>query len=253
MISRKQILKIEGKRAIQMRDINQRILELWQTTSKEYLNGLMPMLIDNPNSNQVTFIGLNPSFSVDGFKTFLQKTDDYCDINVREFYAFPLTASFSKERSMEIEKLMKEKYPYFNPFGYLLKDTGEKWEYLDLFYIRETSQEKLKQVIFSKDGKLSVFAQEQLKITKDILEEIQPKVIVIVNALASRIFKGEEFKTPFAAQFNEQFGCYSTEIGGRTIPVFLSSMLSGQRALDIFSKERLRWHLQKVLKDIASF
>lgn len=123
----------------------------------------------------------------------------------------------------------------------------------DLFYIRETSQEKLKQVIFSKDGKLSVFAQEQLKITKDILEEIQPKVIVIVNALASRIFKGEEFKTPFTAQFNEQFGCYSTEIGGRTIPVFLSSMLSGQRALDRFSKERLRWHLQKVLKDIVSF
>ena len=91
-------MKIEGKEAIQMRDINQRILELWQTTSKEYLNGLMPMLIDNPNSNQVTFIGLNPSFSEEGFSTYLQKTDDYCDIDVREFYAFPVSVSFNTKK-----------------------------------------------------------------------------------------------------------------------------------------------------------
>lgn len=244
---------IEGKEAIQMNDINQRILKLWQTTSREYLNGLMPFLIDKLEHNRVTFIGFNPSFSVEGFSTYLQKTDAFCDINVREFYAFPPSASFNLKVSLKIEQQMKKEYPYFDPFDYLLEGTGEEWEYLDLFYVRETSQEKLKQEIFSKDGKLNDFAQEQLEITKDIIEEIQPKVIVVVNALASRIFKGEEFETPFIAQFNEQVGCYFAEIGGRTIPAFLSSMLSGQRALDIFSKERLRWHLQKVLNDIASF
>lgn len=239
-----------------MRDINQRILELWQTTSKEYLNGLMPMLIDTPNSNQVTFIGLNPSFSEEGFSTYLQKTDDYCDIDVREFFAFPVSVSFNIKMSADIERQMKKDYPYFKPFGNLLEGTGEEWEYLDLFYVRETSQEKLKRVILFED-KLSNFAQKQLEITKDIIEQIQPKVIVVVNALASRIFKGEypdlQSNVPFNIQFNEQSGCYLTEIGGKTIPTLLSSMLSGQRALDIFSRERLRWHLQKIIKDVASF
>jgi hypothetical protein len=31
--------------------------------------------------------------------------------------------------------------------------------------------------------------------------------------------------------------------------VFFTSMLSGQRALDIGSRERLIWHLAKVLKE----
>lgn len=119
------------------------------------------------------------------------------------------------------------------------------WNHIDLFYLRETSQEKLRRSIFLKTRVLNKFGRDQMDITRNILERITPKAIVVVNALASNIFK-EEYKL----KFDQYHGCYFTRISGRNVPTFLSSMLSGQRALDIFSRERLGWHIRKVLKDV---
>lgn len=136
-------------------------------------------------------------------------------------------------------------YPYFKPFGDLLDGTAEMWNHIDLFYLRETSQEKLSKSIFLKTGVLNKFGRDQMDITKSILVGLAPKAIVVVNALASNIFK-EEYKL----NFDEYHGCYFTRVSGRNVPTFLTSMLSGQRALDIFSRERLGWHIRKVLKDV---
>ena len=62
---------------------------------------------------------------------------------------------------------------------------------MDLFYLRETSQKKLEKSISEGSGNLNEFGREQLEITKCILERITPKVIVVANAFASRIYKKE--------------------------------------------------------------
>ena len=46
--------------------------------------------------------------------------------------------------------------------------------------------------------------------------------------------------------FNDDIGTYLWN----NTPVFFSSMLSGQRALDIGSMERLKWQVKRALQEI---
>lgn len=55
-----------------MEDINMKLINLWETTSSEYLNGLMPFFVDKLESQRVTYVGLNPSFSEKGYETGLR-------------------------------------------------------------------------------------------------------------------------------------------------------------------------------------
>jgi hypothetical protein len=229
---------------IKMKEVNIRLLELWERTPDEYLNGLMPFFVDKFESHRVTFIGLNPSFSEKGYEFGLRNTA-YKEIAIRDFYSFPKSALFNLEKALDIERKMMKNYPYFKPFGELLTGTAEKWNHIDLFYIRETSQNKLGSSIFQQSMKLNDFGRSQMDISKIVLEGIAPKAIVVVNALASNIFKKE-----YEISFDEYHGCYFTQISERSIPTFLTSMLSGQRALDTFSRERLSWHIRKVLKEV---
>lgn len=43
--------------------------------------------------------------------------------------------------------------------------------------------------------------------------------------------------------FDPQVGHNYYDIDGNAIPIFFASMLTGQRALDNYSFERLQWHL----------
>ena len=224
-----------------MNDMNMRTMDLWKRTPDRYTNGLLPFFLDELGKNRVTFIGLNPSFSEAWYKSKLQGTE-YEGIDIREFYSFPESSIFEMERSLAIERLMRTVYPYFNTFKELMLKLGDEWNHIDLFYFRETSQKDCKKYIFIRDPLLNQFAEEQLDITKRLLERIVPKVIVVANALASRIYKDS-----YGLEFDDEYGCYFTEIGGKRVPTFLTSMLSGQRALDIFSRERLSWHIRKVL------
>jgi len=65
-----------------------------------------------------------------------------------------------------------------------------------------------------------------------------PEVIVVANAKASKIFK-QEYKMD--DKMNKSTGFYFKG----EIPIFFSGMLSGRRALDIHSRERLIWHIKK--------
>lgn len=223
--------------------MNRRLLDLWEKTPSKYLNGLMPFFIDEPERNCITFIGLNPSFTERGYEAGLRNTT-YGGIDIRGFYSFPESASFNLEKALDIERTMMKDYPYFKPFGELLDGISFMWNHIDLFYLRETSQDKLRKSIFQNSEDLNDFGRVQVDITRSVLARIAPKVIVVANALASRVFK-EEYKL----NFDEHHGCYFTQISGRNVPTFLSSMLSGKRALDIFSRERLGWHIRKVLKE----
>ena len=46
---------------------------------------------------------------------------------------------------------------------------------------------------------------------------------------------------------HDENGHYFTNIGREKIPTFLSGMLTGQRALDNYSLERLGWHIKQVI------
>lgn len=98
--------------------------------------------------------------------------------------------------------------------------------------------------MFRRVGKLELteFGNEQFKRFEQMLALAKPKAVVVINALASRLYKKRR-----PLQFDSARGHYLDNIGERGVPVFLSGMLTGGRALDVFSRERLYWHIAQAL------
>ena len=225
-----------------MKAINNKISALWDSTPKEFLNGLMPVYFSKIPQNTILFVGINPSFSDKGFNAVFKGTE-FENLDFKKFFRYPDTGSFDLAKSLKIEKFSSQNHPYFKKFETLSKAVSVPWSHVDLFFIRETNQKVVKNMILSKGGKLNDFGKAQVEISKSVIADSKPKVIIVANALASKIFCDE-----FEAIFRPELGCYTIELQGEQVPVFLTSMLTGQRALDNFSFERLCWHVGWVLE-----
>lgn len=158
---------------------------------------------------------------------------------------------------------------YFKPFGDIHNELREtlsidqysNWTHLDLFVHRETNQNELKKLMSDDSGR--GFIMESLDIAKQRLTHIKPKVIVISNALAREFSgknrgidkKGGAYGIWMGLEFDkmdEEFGSFKVKnVKELANTHFLfSSMLSGQRALDVGSRERLVWQVKRILKGI---
>jgi hypothetical protein len=147
-------------------------------------------------------------------------------------------------------------YPrYWKPFEVISAATKPKliWSHIDLLGVRETKQ-KLVQSIYRTDLGVD-FILEQLKVARQIIEEAKPRIIVVCNTLA-RYFTGVEISADklyniwmgLQFEFDNELGTEKIVSEGslKGTPVFFTSMLSGQRALDNGSEKRLIWHINRV-------
>ena len=169
--------------------------------------------------DSILFIGINPSFDEKKNKHF---KSFFYDVHKSEVL-----------------------HSYFRKFEDIATKTNMQWSHFDLLFLRETNQNNIKQMHNDMLGR--EFLNEQLKISKTVIETSQPKIIVISNAFARDLFLHE---CKFETYFDDTIGTHriinNTQLEG--IPVFFTSMLTGQRALDNGSYERLIWHLKEVLK-----
>lgn len=173
--------------------------------------------------SSILFIGINPSFNE--IKT----------IEKESFF-------YNNEGKELIHK-------YFKRFREISEKIKINWSHLDLLYIRETDQKKVKSIFKNEIGRL--FLLEQLMISKKIIENSKPKIIVVSNTLARDLFLQE---CKFEIFFDDTIGTHriinNTQLEG--IPVFFTSMLTGQRALDNGSYVRLVWHIKFVLNKLEN-
>ena len=137
------------------------------------------------------------------------------------------------------------KHPYFKKFEDIAHNCNINWTHLDLLYFRETHQNYIQEILSMENG--VSFIWEQLMISDKLIKKCEPKIIVVCNTQA-RTFLGKDKNNDqnkwldYNFDFNDNLGTYLWN----NIPVFFSGMLSGQRALDIGSFERLKWHIKKV-------
>lgn len=227
-------------------EINYEAIALWEATYADDEDVWMPSIYSPLKEKSILFIGLNPSFSDRGFSTILAKSA-YPNISPREFYDWKNRSKFNLVIAIEIEKIAKDIYSYFKKFKDIAGDLNLEWEHIDLFFYRETNQGQLKKVILNKDG-MNEFGRKQLELSKKLLEAIKPKIIVVVNAFASNVFYNEY---NLKRNFDEELGCHVTDLNGQSVPVFLASMLTGQRAMDNYSFERLKWHIKQVYEQVV--
>ena len=170
--------------------------------------------------NSLLFVGLNPSFD--------EKTP-----SIGHFY--------------ELDQRVNG-HAYFSKFPELSEHCKLSWSHLDLLFFRETNQRHCKELMKNQKGGQQ-FLLAQLKLSKEILIASKPKIIVVCNALSGELMgRWKDKKKEHGVWMDLDFQMDKT-IGTprwEDIPVFFTSMLAGQRALDKGSFERLKWHLKWV-------
>lgn len=217
-------------------EINRKIIEFWKSQD---VSKRVPLIYsDELVQNALLFIGMNPSFSVKGYKSILRGTP-YAHIqDLEEYFLFKNYTEDKLKAFSDIYKISKDTYQYFNKFRELSRDLKCEWEHIDLLYMRDTNQ-KIVEKLFVKN---EPFINYQIDLTIHLIKKLTPKIIIIENAFVSKILKSK-----LELVWHEEIGTY---LFNNNIPVFLSGMLTGGRALDLGSLERLKWHLSFVLKQI---
>jgi len=222
------------------KDYKDKVLDLWQKfkdipvlneNSCEYRKS--PLLPKMVKKNAILFIGMNPAFS--------KKRKD--EIKETEIEFYPIISDEIKDIT------------YFEKFKDIASYCGNaEWTHLDLFFLRETNQDLIEELSFKNVD----FLQAQLDISFEIINKATPKIIVVSNSLASEFFGKKKqkhsffdkiwlgFDLDFEKDFNTEIGTYKIQIAGKDTPIIFSGMLSGQRALDLGSLERLKWHIKRI-------
>jgi hypothetical protein len=158
--------------------------------------------------------------------------------------------NISSNPSLIDDCIKMENYAYQNYSQYfgrpieIAKKVGLEWQHIDLFLYKETSQSSFMNRVRSK-GKLNEFGMDQVKLFEEILVQTEPRCVVVTNATASEILR-EYIKDDLSWDTERGFHWFTR--GGKKIPMFFTSMLSGQRALDRWSYERLVWHIGQAVK-----
>lgn len=198
---------------------------------------------ENISKNKILFLGMNPSFiiSKDGREIMAEpnkrlKGDEYLGFN-KILYEKEITEVPSKERYQT----------YFKIFDIISED--KEWTHFDILPFRERNQNNITKYFNGKDPLILKIFNEYISISKEIIENSDPKLIIMANAYLRNFTNSNDNKhlNIFETKFNEQMGTHIIINGPLSSkPIFFTSMLSGQRALDIGSRERLIWHINSI-------
>lgn len=204
--------------------VNQKIIELWKRHTKDAELEYIPLFYPPLNKDALLFIGLNPSFGTHW--SFLKGTKEYDDIrrDPKKFFAWENGKGVEGkiEISHNIDRLAQCKYSYFAPhrrIAWGLYRDEKKWEHIDVFFYRETKQSELERRVFGKDTPkiLNEFGREQVELSKQLILEANPNIVIVANA-AARFFNYQ-----FEVTFDEKQDMCITRLNGKKVPtVFIS-------------------------------
>jgi hypothetical protein len=243
-------------------DVNSRILEIWERHG-EYTEGKQPdderiwprwpALYDElDESPDVLYVGLNPSFSIPQITTRIEESAFHLDLEDLRWTGYDKeVAEFLKwERAYA-----KREYSYFKPMRDFEREYGLSWEHIDVLVSRLTSQKKLNQALdieqYAEGSHQHPFVSEQLDLFFHLLDDISPNAVVVENAFARDFLKdvrltSDRYNLTPEDSVDPNTGFQFIELDSRT-PIFFSGMLTGQRALDRGSRERLGWHVKQAV------
>ena len=188
-----------------------------------------PMQYPSLHADRLLFVGFNPSFSVRALRAGDDATlIDVGELDSRELVQQRIAAEAHWRRPDSL-------YPYFVPFA----EFGLPWEHIDIFAVRERDQDKVRGALgLHEDHPWSPFAEQQFEVFEELLASLRPTGVVVVSALGSTLLS-ERWRQSGQLGPAEHAGKGVLRDGAREIPVFFASMLSGQRAMDRFSRARL--------------
>lgn len=128
------------------------------------------------------------------------------------------------------------------------------WEHVDLFALREADDDNLKDALgitLINSGieniryesqhfvikTLNEFADRQLSVSSELIDDLRPEVIVVVNATASHLLR-EKLKDRLKYNRRRRFHLLDVDGKSRGTPILFSGMIT-RGALDVYSRGRL--------------
>jgi hypothetical protein len=233
-------------------ELNHRLAQIWQ---RHRSDKRQPLVYREMDKSCLMFVGLNPSYIVSGQSLKVVSGGVDSTIDCDDHYHWKGIQAFEDFLGRELPNIptrVTESAPYFKPIRSISARCGIEWEHIDLFAVRETNQNEAKRIIgisgsTEKDIVLSDFARDQMEVMFRFIHDLHPKGIVVINALGSSIFQWWCRQVNISLEFADERGFHQIKQGNSLVPVFFSGMLTGQRALDRHSFERLKWHISRAL------
>jgi hypothetical protein len=228
---------------------NTRALNIW----RQYGAGQqrVPSLYRNiKHDARLVIVGMNPSFNanwVQGRMATLNAAEA-TPMSAEELFSWDESAADKIALILELEAQAQNTYGiYFKPIERFSVEVGcsDQWQHLDLFLLRETSQTLALRAVLLKTTPTEVlndFGQAQIDLFIELMHDIGPEAVLIANATAS----GLACRLLGLRRVPNEPAAFELESLPRT-RFFLSGMLSGQRAMDNYAKERLGAQIRKYL------
>ena len=222
---------------------NQAILSLWKLEfdnaikSTENTNVKFKQFCFHVNQveSPIWFFGMNPSL--------LDSTNEYIS----------QTTPPDKNLIEELEKAQKNMHTqiqYFKrPKKFFINEVESPKSVVpifhDLYPVRHTNQKEFVKFLEDNDD----FRKKLDEATKNLIDGIMPEIIVIANAKASELMQKIFFGKSEAKKIILQGETKRTyRLNGKKTDMIFSSMLSGQRALDTYSRSRLAREISQTWK-----
>lgn len=225
-------------------EINADLKALWSSFFPSTARVYAPMQYKTPQSGALVFIGMNPSFSSKGWMNIVRRST-MPGLDPHAFFQWPSPQDFDVDLAHKLEALAHEYYPFFAPHRALAQVLETSWEHFDIFAYRETEQANMRTLALLSGDKIELteFGQAQFALFEELLLLARPSAVIVVNALASQVYL-----TKRSPVFDSSVGYYRDSSAKESpFPVFFSGMLTGARALDRFSKDRLFWQVANAL------
>jgi hypothetical protein len=230
---------------------NQEVLKLWNSSKYNNLfQGRIPNFLETPKQGGLLTVGINPSYGQCEKQVALLNKWTADDAGSERFSLQSFRGLFEKkndishqdiESVLKIHKIYRQNYPYFNKFKNIADYAGLEgnWDHVDVLPVRLTNQKDVERLLQNQED----FVRQLLDLFCKYLASAKPLIIIVENAYAAKLLmenKADIF--PKMDTIDDRFGTpFSEKLGA---PVFYSSMLTGQRALDNGSFERLKWSVK---------
>ena len=187
------------------------------------------------DESPIWFFGMNPSL--------LDSTNEYISRTT------PPDKHLFKKLEEE-QKYMHTKIQYFKkPKKFFINEVESPKSVVpifhDLYPVRHTNQKEFVKFLEDNDD----FCNSLDKATKNLIDGIMPEIIVIANAKASELMQKIFFGDSEAEKIKLNGETKRTyKLNGKKTDMIFSSMLSGQRALDTYSRSRLAREISETWK-----
>ena len=229
--------------------LNDKIKELWNKHyllfhdyHKEVMKRVPSFLHIPETKSKILFIGLNPAYQErkETHKNFINYSYN-SNITIDEIVGFSKINKDSKIKSQSNNFYYGKYFNILHNFANKLGEDG--FEHCDLFLMRETDSKVVKEMV-DENGVLNDFGIEQLSVLITHITNLNPKVIIIPNAMAAEYYKQIILQN---SNVDKEKGVYYTEINNKKIPTILCGSWQYGR-LDKYTEAILVRHIETAMK-----